>query len=102
MNIVNSLLNKNIILIAIVAVAVYFIYNKYNKEGYYGDNYFPVSELKNQYAADMPTYSTCPYIPLDKRPPNWPRTMTSFTPHEIEQNEQHKYVYSDNPEYNFY
>ena len=97
----NSIVIAIIVVIAVILGYRYFKQNK-NKEGYYGDNYFPVSGLKDQYLADMPTYSNCPYIPVSARPHNWPGTMTSYVPGETEQNRIHKYVYSDNPQFNFY
>ena len=90
-----------LILLGIGGVVAFLWWRRRSSEGYQ-NVYYPVSRLNDEYLAGMPTYSNCPYIRLPHRPAHWHPKLNVYGPGEIEQLRSHKYVYSDNPIYNFF
>lgn len=92
------------ILLLVVVFVLFYVWCKKRSEGFddYRTTYYPVSKLHDEYLADMPTYSNCPYIRLPARPENWPPKLKVYGPGDIERLRSKKWVYSDNPIYNFF
>jgi hypothetical protein len=96
-----ALLLVIIIIVALVVVAAAIAGIWWSSEGF-DSTLYPVSRLRNEYLAGMATYSNCPYIRLPARPANWHPKLKVHGPGEIEKLRSQKWVYTDNPIYNFF